>query len=209
MVSEAPRMGMCVSKQGLRYHWPIIRFFFFILSASLAMALREDASKWAGLSAQRGAGGGGRCGGAESDARTETHRHRAARICSRGAGMHTKCCAHEEWQEPACEQTAERTACRSVERSPARTEGPAYRGAHLQKNKNHPAGAPIRFNCAWILRSACGSRVTPGGVDDRACRQSEHLFCVSSHPLGTSVRMALTICTRFTDEYQLFEELGK
>uniref|UniRef100_A0A7N6BT75 calcium/calmodulin-dependent protein kinase n=1 Tax=Anabas testudineus TaxID=64144 RepID=A0A7N6BT75_ANATE len=27
--------------------------------------------------------------------------------------------------------------------------------------------------------------------------------------LGTSFRMALTICTRFTDEYQLFEELGK
>ncbi|XP_013868735.1 calcium/calmodulin-dependent protein kinase type II delta 2 chain, partial [Austrofundulus limnaeus] len=28
-------------------------------------------------------------------------------------------------------------------------------------------------------------------------------------PGDTCLRMALTICTRFTDEYQLFEELGK
>ena len=36
--------------------------------------------------------------------------------------------------------------------------------------------------------------------------------CVRSSPISAppiSVRMALTICTRFTDEYQLFEELGK
>lgn len=147
-------------------------------------------------------------GGVGAVVRRETHCHRAGRIC-RGAGMHTKCCAPEEWQEPACEHTA--TTKQPPETSKALLLRPKDTKRHLPQNNPlpHPVGAPIRFICAWILRSAGGSRIKPGGVDDRACRQFEHLFCVSAQPLGTSVRMALTICTRFTDEYQLFEELGK
>lgn len=137
-------------------------FSFFILSASLAMAPWEDASKGAGRSARRG----GRCASAASDARPETSRHRAGRICSRGAGMHTKCCAHEEWQETACEQPAQNTeASRGLlaRQTDGRTDARTVERIYI--------GAPIRFSCAWILRSACGSRVKPGGVDERACRQ--------------------------------------
>jgi hypothetical protein len=45
-----------------------------------------------------------------------------------------------------------------------------------------------------------------GGVEE-----GDSVSTLNASPSTPSfaIRMALTICTRFTDEYQLFEELGK
>lgn len=160
-------MAVCVWKQGLRYHWPKRKkMFFFFLFHPLCFACNGSVRGCE----QRGGTerpAGGRCASAASDARPETSRHRAGRICSRGAGMHTKCCAHEEWQETACEQPAENTeASRGL--LARRTDGRAYSGAHLRRSSdplqlcmNPPLGLRLQSQTGRCWRACVPSVRAP------------------------------------------------
>lgn len=153
---------------------------------------------------------GGRCGSAASEARREITLTALLDGHAPDTDMHTKCCVHELWQTAACEENKERANENAG--SPPRPDWSTRAGQCFAAEVIPPELLPMRLSCAWIPPFGLQVQDKTGRcrrlcVVDTVC---ECTLSVSPHtPLGNSFRMALTICTRFTDEYQLFEELGK
>ncbi|CAG5939084.1 unnamed protein product [Menidia menidia] len=70
-----------------------------------------------------------------------------------------------------------------------------------------------RYHSGWTetrrRHPRCTQNAASTSCDKPLDSSRVHLIRFSTQLPGTCLRMALTICTRFTDEYQLFEELGK